>query len=798
MTEKKELLPHTVQIKQTDPQQGLTAQEVQLRMEAGLVNGIVQRAGRSEKDILRQNILTFFNLVFAVLALVLALTGSSLKNMTFLVVVFCNVVIGCYQEIRAKRAVDRLTLVAAAELKTLRDGALQQIHSNELVRDDIVVFSLGDQICADGILVEGLLYVNESLVTGEEEPVMKSPGDTLLSGSFVVTGTGKARLTKVGAEAFAARLAAEAKTNGKCKKSEMMAALDRLIHIVGYALIPVGLALFYQEFKVLQLPLRDSAEATVAALVGMIPEGLYLLTSIALAVSTIKLTGKKVLVQDMSCIEALARVDMLCLDKTGTITMPKMQVENVIPLTEDPPEKLENALRAFYADQEPENETARAMAEMFGGESDWHCSKRIPFTSQTRWSAAVFRDRGSLIVGAPQTIMGNRYGSIREAVEGWTSSGYRVLLVAQYAGIPAETLNVANLTPLALVLLTNTLRPDAPQILQYFAQQGVQIKVISGDDPITVSSVAKRAGILHAEEYTDLSWAETEEDYRRAAMDYTVFGRVRPDQKKKLILALKALGHTVAMTGDGVNDVPALQASDCGIAMAGGAQAASQVAPLVLLSGDFGAMPKIVDEGRRVINNIQRSATLFLVKNIFSLGLALITLITGWAYPIVPFHLTMISSLTIGIPAFFLAMEPNYERVKGRFLSTVIRKALPGGLTNVFTVVVAQAFMAVFSLPREEISTVCAAILAFVGMQVLYQTCKPFDKFRVVLWLTMGVALLGCFFLLPELFELPALGLRSALVLGVLMIVSVAVLRAFDWCFTAWDKLRLRIAEKKK
>ena len=798
MTEKKELPLAEISAKETNPKVGLTAQEVQQRVDAGLANGLLQRAGRSEKDILLQNILTFFNLVFAVLALVLALTGSSLKNMTFLVVVICNVVIGCYQEIRAKRAVDRLTLVAAAELKTLRDGTLQQVRSDALVQDDIVEFSLGNQICADGILLEGLLYVNESLVTGEEEPVMKNPGDELLSGSFVVTGTGRVRLTRVGAQAFAARLAAEAKANGKCKKSEMMAALDRLIHIVGYALIPVGLALFYQEFKVLQLPLRDSAEATVAALVGMIPEGLYLLTSIALAVSTIKLTGKKVLVQDMSCIEALARVDVLCLDKTGTITQPKMQVENVIPMTEDPPEKLENALRAFYAGLEPENETARAMAEMFGGESDWRCTKRIPFTSQTRWSAAVFRDWGSFIVGAPQTIMGGRYDSIRETVEGWTSSGYRVLLVAQYAGIPSETLVEGNLTPLALVLLTNTLRPDAQEILQYFERQGVCIKVISGDDPVTVSTVAQRAGISHAEQYIDLSHAETDEDYRRAAMDYTVFGRVRPDQKKKLIEALKAQGHIVAMTGDGVNDVPALQASDCGIAMAGGAQAASQVAPLVLLNADFSAMPQIVDEGRRVINNIQRSATLFLVKNIFSLGLALITLITGWAYPIVPFHLTMISSLTIGIPAFFLAMEPNYERVKGRFLSTVIRKALPGGLTNVFTVVVAQAFMVVFGLPQAEISTVCAAILSFVGMQVLYQTCKPFDKFRRILWCVMGAALLGCFFLLPGLFELPALSLKTALVLAVLMIMSHTVFRAFGWCFTAWDQLRSRIAEKKK
>lgn len=783
----------------TDPARGLTAEQAAARRAGGWANGMPQSASKTEKEIILENCLTFFNLVFLALAVVLLIGGSSVKNMTFLVVVICNTVIGIYQEIKAKRAVDKLTLVAAQQVRTVRDGELKKIRSDLLVRDDVVELSSGDQICADAVLCTGELYVNEALVTGEEDAIRKQPGDTLRSGSFVVAGSGRGRLTAVGGDSFAARLATEAKSDPHAAKSEMMHALDKLIRAVGIALIPIGLILFYQEFKVLGLSLRESTEGTVSALVGMIPEGLYLLTSVAMAASALKLTRKKVLVQDMNCIETLARVDVLCVDKTGTITETVMEVEDVLPLTEDPPERLEQVLAAFYSGKEPENDTARAMAEMFAGETDWQCLRRVPFSSKTKWSAAVFRDRGAYVVGAPEFVMGSRYEELREDVENWSAAGYRVLLVSEYGGEPGTgELIPERLRPLALILVTNRIRPEAPDTFAYFASQGVAVKVISGDNPVTVAAVARRAGIEGADSYVDVSTLESDQDFRWAVENCTVFGRVTPDRKKKLIRAFRKKGHTVAMTGDGVNDVLAMKEADCGIAMASGAQAASQVAQIVLLKSDFSAMPGIVGEGRRVINNIQRAATLFLVKNIFSLGLAIITLFTGMPYPIVPLHLSAISALTIGVPSFFLAMEPNYERVQGRFLPTVLRKALPGGLTNIFVVLMAQTFMVTFSLPLEQISTVCAAILAVVGMLVLYQTCKPFDKFRRLIWAAMAVCLVACFTLLAGFFELRPGSTGTDLVMTTLLIMTPTVFfaaqRVFDW----GDRIAARLWGKRK
>ena len=800
---KKNILPaperKNIPVKNSDT--GLTSEEARLREAGGWRNGLTLNANRSEKEIILENCLTFFNLVFVILAVILALSGSSVKNMTFMIVVICNAVIGCYQEIRAKRAVDKLTLVAAQQLPVLRDGKRITVRSDLLVRDDVVEFSAGDQICADGILRTGQLKVNEALVTGEEDPILKLPGDELKSGSFVVAGTGRAQLTRVGSDSFAARLAAEAKADPHAAKSEMMRSLDRLIRVVGIALIPIGFILFYQEFKVLQLGLQTSVEGTVSALVGMIPEGLYLLTSIAMAASSLKLARQKVLVQDLNCIETLARVDVLCVDKTGTITEATMQVEDVIPLRQDPPEYLEQLLSAFYGNAQPENDTARAMQEMFSGESSWVCTQRIPFQSETKWSAAEFEEHGWFIVGAPENIMGSLYDQLRETVQQWSSLGYRVLLTAQYTGQLTDAPIPEELQPLALILLSNRIRPSAPETFSYFAEQGVTVKVISGDNPVTVSEVARRAGIMGAEHWVDANTLQTPEDFSQAVRQYTVFGRVTPDKKRLLIRALKKQGHTVAMTGDGVNDVLAMKEADCSIAMASGAQAASQVGQLVLVDSDFSAMPGIVGEGRRVINNIQRAATLFLVKNIFSFGLAIISMFTNWPYPIVPLHLSVISALTIGVPSFFLAMEPNYERIRGHFLRGVLRRAFPGGLTNIFVVLMAQAFMAAFALPLEEISSVCAALLSIVGMLVLFQTCKPFDKFRTVIWVVLAAALVFCFTSLSSFFQLSAGSRQSTLVMFTLLLMTptifLVVQRIFDLGDAAVAHLRKRKHRRK-
>ncbi len=776
------------------PDRGLSSQQAELRRAGGWSNAAPDTSGRSEKEIILRNCLTFFNLIFLILAVLLVIGGSSVKNMTFLVIVFANTCIGCVQEIRAKRAVDRLTLVAEQKLRTVRDGTVCRIASHELVRDDIVEFHAGDQICADAVLRGGQLQVNEALITGEADLITKNPGDALHSGSFVVSGVGRAQLTQVGADAFAARLAAEAKANPHASKSEMMRSLDRLIQVVGVALIPVGIILFRQEYRILQMSLRQSVEGTVAALVGMIPEGLYLLTSVAMAASALKLTRKKVLVQDMNCIETLARVDVLCVDKTGTITEADMEVENVIPLTDDPPERLDAVLAALYSTSEPENATAAAMAQAFARECDWVCTRRIPFTSATKWSSAEFEGEGAFLAGAPEFILGTRFETVAETVQHWAGLGYRVLLIAAYDGIPQQNgLDEEAVAPLALVLLNNRIRPEAPRTFAYFAEQGVSVRVISGDNPATVAEVAARAGIAGAEHYIDASTLDTDEALLDATDRYTVFGRVTPDQKKRLIQAFQKRRHTVAMTGDGVNDVLAMKQADCGIAMASGAQAASQVAQLVLLESDFSAMPGIVGEGRRVINNIQRAATLFLVKNIFSLALSVISLFTNWPYPLVPLHLSVISALTIGVPSFFLAMEPNYERVQGRFLAVVLRRAFPGGLTNIFVVLAAQTYMAVFGLPLEGISTVCAAILSIVGLLVLYQTCKPFDRFRILIWWSMALGLVVCFTLLNNLFELRASSPAIRLIMTTLLLMTptvfLAIRRAFDW----GDRMYLRI-----
>ena len=794
------LLRQEIPVFEADPEQGLTGAQAAQRTAGGWTNRAPESASRTEKEIILQNLLTFFNLVFVVMAVILVIAGSSVKNMTFLVVVVCNAAIGCFQEIRAKRAVDKLTLVAAQQIRTVRDGQLIKLRSDHLVRDDIVEFVAGDQICADGIVRIGTLHVNESLVTGEEDAIIKHPGDELKSGSFVIAGTARAQLTRVGGDSFAARLSAEAKADPQAAKSEMMRSLDRLIRVVGIALIPIGIALFYQAYFVREQSLRTSAEGMVGALVGMIPEGLYLLTSVAMAASALKLTRDKVLVQDMNCIETLARVDVLCVDKTGTITEARMEVDNVVPLTDDPPERLEQILSAIYSGQEPENDTGRAMTEMFATGSDWVCTQRVPFTSQTKWSAAVFRGQGAFVVGAPEFVLGSRYAELQKTVEEWSSHGFRILLISQYSGEPETHLEPGKLRPLALVLLTNRIRPEAPDTFAYFAQQGVSIKVISGDNPVTVSEVARRAGIAHAEDWIDAGSLETDEDFLHAVDTYTVFGRVTPDKKRKLIRAYKKRKHTVAMTGDGVNDVLAMKEADCGIAMASGAQAASQVAQLVLLNSDFAAMPGIVGEGRRVINNIQRAATLFLVKNIFSLGLSIISFFTNWPYPMVPFHLSVISALTIGVPSFFLAMEPNYERVSGHFLRGVLRKAFPGGLTNIFVVLGAQAFMAAFDLPQAQISTVCAAIVGVVGLLVLFQTCKPFDVFRKIIWAAMAVALVGCFTLLGSFFELQASIPAVQLVMATLLIMTPTVFFAMQRLFDWGDKiyLKLRNVRKKK
>ena len=795
---------HEVPRVNADPQQGLTMAQVKERQKYGWANEPVKSPTKTVGQIVRANLLTFFNFIFITLAVLLILVGS-VEDMLFLVIAMANAGIGIFQQLRSKQTIDKLNLLAAPRANVVREGKLSSVPSAHLVRDDVAELTAGDQIPADATVVSGQVQVNEALITGEADAIEKQVGDPLLSGSFVVAGRCRARLDQVGADSYAARLTLEAKKDVTVGKSEMMSSLDKLIRVIGILLIPIGIALFAKEYFLVDRTIRETVVSTVAALIGMIPEGLYLLTSVALAVSMIRLARGKVLAQDMNCIETLARVDVLCVDKTGTITEPRMEVGQMLYL--DPESYAETqvteVLNAFYQAVEADNDTARAMQKKFHGASSWEVEQTIPFTSATKWSAAVFQEQGAYLVGAPEFILGPRYPEVKQAVDPWSAKGYRVLLVARYHGIPQQKgLEPSKVSPMALALLANRVRESAPRTFQYFAQQKVEIKVISGDNPVTVAEVARQAGIQGAERYVDAVTLETGEEIDRAVREYTVFGRVTPDQKRKLVKALQKAGHTVAMTGDGVNDVLALKDADCGIAMASGADAACHAAQLVLLNSDFAAMPKVVAEGRRVINNIQRAAALYLVKNIFSFFLAIISLFATFPYPVTPMQISFLSAVTIGVPSLFLALEPNRALVKGNFMSNVFRAALPGGLTDLVIVLGLVIFYMVFGFTTEELSTMSTIVLVTIGLLVLFQVCKPFDWKRKVLMIGMTVSSAVVILWFGGFFGLSPLSLESLLVLGVFMALSYPamclLLRIVEMGVALLEHMRRRKRRKKR
>ena len=769
-----------IPVVEADPDEGLSKDQVLERQKGGWANVQVSGPTRTEKEIVKENVFTFFNLIFVVLAAALLAVGSY-KDATFIFIAIINTAIGIFQELRSKRTIDKLKLLAAPRGTVVRSGMEMSVPTDHMVRDDIAVFSAGDQITADGVVRSGTVQVNEAMITGEAEPQEKGPGGRLRSGSFIVSGSCRAQLTAVGADSYAARLTLEAKKGVRAGQSEMMASLTKLIRFIGFALIPMGAILFWKQYFVLELGLRQAVTATVAALIGMIPEGLYLLTSVALAVSMIRLAGKKTLAQDMNCIETLARVDVLCVDKTGTITEPEMEVRKLVLLDEEeyPGEMVEQTVSALFAALGEDNETGKAMRARFGQKVSWSCTAKVPFSSAYKYSAAVFSGQGAFVAGAPEFVMGDRYADLKEMVDPYSAKGYRVLLLAKYDGTPdgKSPLDGRKVRPMALALLSNRIRPQAPDTFAYFAKQGVAVKVISGDNPLTVAEVARQAGVENAERWVDAATLKTDEDIYTAAREYTVFGRVTPGQKRKLVKALQKQGRTVAMTGDGVNDVLALKDADCGIAMASGSEAACHAAQLVLLDSNFACLPQVVAEGRRVINNIQRSASLYLVKNIFSFCLSLLTIFVDMPYPLVPIQLSLISALTIGIPSFFLALEPNKSRVEGDFMLNVLRRALPGGLTDLIIVLGLQAFAFAFDFPTQVLSTLTALCVAFIGLLVLWHVCKPFDWKRRVLWGGMAGVMVFCVVWLRELFSLTALDLQQTLILTVFLIMSFTLMR---------------------
>ena len=726
------------------PEKDLSSAEAAARLEAGQGNRQTAEAGKSVGRIVAENLFTLFNFLNFALAFCLALVGSW-RNMMFMGVVISNTLIGTVQSLRARAMLKRLRLLQENPAHPIRDGKETDCPPQELVLGDLAVFRAGDQIPADAIVRYGACAADESLLTGESDPVPRAEGDWLMSGSFLTEGKVTAQLAAVGDEAYSARLMKDAKQI-KAPKSELMTELGRLVSWISRLLVPLGLMLFAKEVFFLHSPVKQAVPTAVAAMIGMIPEGLILLTSVALMAGVIKLGGKKTLVQELFGIETLARVDVLCLDKTGTLTTGEMTLDALVPLEAEEAELREKGSR-FMAAFEAGSGTLKALAAGLDKAEDRSVAT-LPFSSARKKSAAAFPDGTVLILGAPSFVL----PQVPPEAEKAAAAGNRVLVLAEAeGGIRGDELPPVK-RALGLFLLRDTLRPDAGKTLRWFREQGVQVRVMSGDDPRTVSAVAGMLGLPGAEKTVDCG--ELDDDgLRQAAKDRVIYGRLTPARKKILVDALQKEGHTVAMTGDGVNDIPSLKASDCSIAMGDGAEATRNAAQLVLLSSDFNALPAVVAEGRRVIGNITRTASLFLVKTLYSFALTVLLMFLPLRYPFQPIQLTLVSSLSIGAPSFFLALEPRYDRSAGRFLRRVLLRAIPGAAA--VTVCAAAAMVLErFGTPYEIASTLAALTAGIVGLANLVLTCRPFSPLRRVICVVMCLLFAGAVALLPDLFYL--------------------------------------------
>ncbi|MDY6281376.1 MAG: cation-translocating P-type ATPase [Roseburia faecis] len=774
-----------------DPQSGLSAEQVKRRFAQGENNYKVESSTLSVSEIVRSNVCTYFNLVFAVIAVLLAIVGAW-SDMLFLPIIVANTCIGIIQEVHSKKVLDKLSILNAPHAVVIRDGKRQEIPADQLVLDDIVEFSAGSQIPADAKVVSGELQVNESLITGESDEIEKREGDSLLSGSFVVSGKACARLEKVGKDSYISKLTLQATKSKKGEQSEMIRSLNYLIMVMGIIIIPIGIALFVQSFIYNEGTFHDSITGMVAAVIGMIPEGLYLLTSVALAVSSVRLAQKKVLIHDMKCIETLARVNVLCVDKTGTITEPGMHVYDFSVLDGADQLEISQLLADFVAAQEKDNATMEALKAYFSNGSGMRAREVYSFSSETKYSGAVMNDGKSYVIGAPEFVLRGQFAQYQEQIATYSSKGYRVLVFAQYEGTLDRKPLTEPVLPLCFVMLANPIRKGAKETFTYFAENDVDIKVISGDNPLTVSVIAAEAGIVGAERFVDASTLKEKEDYYRAVEEYTVFGRVTPSQKRMLVQALKEHKKTVAMTGDGVNDVLALKDADCSVAMASGSEAASNVAQLVLLDSDFSRMPSVVAEGRRVVNNIERTAALYIVKNIFSMLLAIFSVILMLDYPLEPSQVSLISMFTIGIPSFVLALEPNKELIRGHFLTNVLVRALPAGLTDFIVVSGLVIFCREFQVDLDCLSTSCTILVAIVGFMILHRIARPMNTGHIVMLVGVIAGWILCMLFGGSFFGITGISKQCEMLMVIFAIITEPVLRYLS-LIVEWISARCRM-----
>lgn len=778
---------------------GLTDEQVNERIEQGKVNADENPNTRTYKQIVRENTLTFFNFLNLVL-LILVLMVGSYKNAFFVGIIIINTLIGIAQEIRAKKTIDKLAILTAKKSIVIREGKKWTVPTEDLVLDDLVCLKTGDQVPADAKVLEGSVEVNESLLTGESDNLPKNVGDELFSGSFVTSGEACCQIIHVGKDNYAAQITSEAK-EFKRHNSELKNSLNAILKVISIIIVPLGALLFYKQYYVVGNTFKDSIVSMVAGVLGMIPEGLVLLTSVALTLGALVLANKKTLVQELYCIETLARVDTLCLDKTGTITEGTMCVERVEPWSEasenkdadeiptedeDEPDlhEIENMMANLMYVLKDQNATIDALRKRFPAKSSMTLEHIIPFSSDRKYSGAVFEDNGTYLMGAAQFLFPEGREDILDVCQNYAEEGLRVLVLAHSTQMAEGTELPENLEPAALLLLTDVIREEAPDTLQFFDSQEVDLKVISGDDPVTVSAIAKRAGLKNAENYVDATTLETEEQLEEAVAKYSVFGRVTPQQKKEMVQALQKQGHTVAMTGDGVNDVLALKEADCSIAMAQGSDAAKNIANVVLLDSNFASMPHIVNQGRRVVNNIRTAASMFLIKTMFSVMLSLLTIFFGNAYPFEPIQMSLISACAVGIPTFLLAQENNYDKIDHTFLRHVFLNAFPAALTITSCVFAVMLVCQNVYHSNDMLSTACVLVTGWNYMAALKTVYAPLNTYRKVIIYGMQFIFFSAAVIFQKLLGLGSLDFGMIILVFILMTFAPLLIDVI----TSWIK----------
>ena len=761
--------------------QGLTQAEVEARIADGQVNAIQDSSNRSVKDIVMGNTLTFFNFINVVL-LALVLSVRSYKNMLFIFIIIANTLIGIFQEIKAKITLDKLKILTVSHVDVIRDGVKKSITVSELVKDDVILLKSGGQIPADGVILDGEVDVNESLLTGESDSIHKTCGSKVLSGSFVTSGKAMCLLTEVGHDCYMEKLSSEAK-QFKRYKTELQRNLDTILKFISIIIVPLGIILFAKQYWISGSTYEQAALDTVAAVLGMIPEGLVLLTSVALALGAVRLARRSTLVRELFCIETLARVDTLCLDKTGTITEGHLCVQGEESVKEDV--DLEQLMGRMVAALGDENETFQALRQHYKRNQSANTKLVLPFSSERKFSGVVFEGEGTYLMGAYQFIFPQADPAVLEKIAEYASQGLRVLTVAHSPNEMTDYTLAEDFEIVGFVFMTDVVRKNAPDILGYFEEQGVDLKVISGDDPVTVAAIAARAGLKDADKYIDATTIHTDEEMEDAILKYSVFGRVTPKQKQQMVRLLKQNGRTVAMTGDGVNDVLALKDADVSIAMASGSEAAKNTANLVLLNSDFASLPHIVNEGRRVINNIKAAASMFLIKTGFSVLTALLTIIVGQNYPFQPIQLSVINGCAVAIPTMLLQLEPSFQKVNKHFFREVLRMSMPAAITITAMITIINNIGHSIGTPREMLSTVCVLATGWVYLITLRQVYSPMTGYRKFVIYLMQTAYLVAMVIGQRIMEL--VGLNFTCVIVTLAAVNFAPM-IIDLATKGYDK----------